>query len=212
MFEFIADLDNYFCEKYANYDRLCVLPEYKMPKMQTSEIRADGRMYAYTLPLNTMRLAKQEKKAELLALLKEQMLDKTYSFSFRPLGFFHRILNKYGKKGFVKNLKATLSKYNLTEVEAGEPLNIHPKIWRNIYKGNYLPTKNLLFSLAITTHMNIEDLLKLMQICGVWLDYTIVKDVVLSYLIEQKIFNPSMVAAALKEYKVENLFIKEIEE
>ena len=57
MYDFIADLDEYFCEKYANYDKLCVLDGYRMPKMQTSEVRADGRTYAYTLPANTMRLA-----------------------------------------------------------------------------------------------------------------------------------------------------------
>ena len=99
MFEFIADLDNYFCEKYANYDKLCVLEGYKMPKMQTTKVREDGRTYAYTLPSNTMRLANQEKKAEILVLLKEKITDKTFSFSFKPLDFFSRIPNKYAKKG-----------------------------------------------------------------------------------------------------------------
>ena len=66
MFDFIADLDEYFCEKYANYDKLCVLQGYKMPKMQDTEVRTDGRTYAYTLPTNTLRLALQENKTELL--------------------------------------------------------------------------------------------------------------------------------------------------
>ena len=67
MYDFIADLDGYFCEKYANYDKLCILPGYKMPLMQASEVRADGRTYSYTLPSSTMRLAAQEKKTELLS-------------------------------------------------------------------------------------------------------------------------------------------------
>ena len=102
MYDFIADLDEYFCEKYANYDKLCVLDGYRMPKMQTSEVRADGRTYAYTLPANTMRLALQENKAELLIELKKQMFDKTVSFSFRPLHFFARCKNKLSKFGFPK--------------------------------------------------------------------------------------------------------------
>ena len=56
------DFDGYFCEKYANYDKLCVLPGYKMPLMQASEVDAFGRTRAYTLPADTMRLALQEKK------------------------------------------------------------------------------------------------------------------------------------------------------
>ena len=71
MFDFIADLDEYFCEKYANYDKLCVLKGYRMPKMQDTKVGADGRTYAYTLPANTMRLALQENKAELLKTLKK---------------------------------------------------------------------------------------------------------------------------------------------
>ena len=81
----LTDLDEYFCKKYANYDKLCTLPGYRMPKMQTSEVREDGRTYAYTLPANTMRLALQENNAELLADLKTKLQDKTFSFSFTPL-------------------------------------------------------------------------------------------------------------------------------
>ena len=84
MYEFIADLDEYFCEKYANYDRLCVLSGYKMPLMQTSTVDEFGRTRAYTLPAETMRLALQENKADLLKQLKSRMTDATFSFSFRP--------------------------------------------------------------------------------------------------------------------------------
>ena len=87
MFDFIADLDAYFCEKYANYDKLCVLPGYRMPKMHATKIDEFGRTYAYTLPANTMRLATQENKDELLKTLKAQIFDRTFSFSFLPLGF-----------------------------------------------------------------------------------------------------------------------------
>ena len=88
MYDFIADLDAFFCEKYADYDRICILPGYRMPVMQATETRADGRTYGYTLPSETMRLALQEQKDELLKTLKSQMVDKTFSFSFQPVGFF----------------------------------------------------------------------------------------------------------------------------
>lgn len=208
MFDFIADLDEYFCEKYANYDKLCVLPGYRMPVMHATEVRADGRTYSYTLPSDTMRLAKQENKAELLKALKEQMFDKTFSFSFRPLKFFTALKNKCSKYGFPKIFALTMNKYNLTTIAACEGLNVAPEIWQKICKGKFLPTKNLLFSLALTAHLSLDDMKNLLTVCGYELDFAVEKDVVMSYLIGKKVFNAEMVKAALAEYKVSNLFIK----
>mgnify|MGYP006896614315 CR=1 FL=1 len=209
MFDFIADLDAYFCETYANYDKLCVLKGYRMPKMQDSKIDEFGRTYAYTLPASTMRLSLQENKAEILKTLKTQLLDKTFSFSFRPLGFFARLKNKISAYGFLKWFKETLKKYNVTPMEAGEQLQIEPKIWKEICKGNFMPTKNTLLSLALTVNLSIEDTENLLLVCGYDFDYRVVKDVVISYLLTQKVFNRDMIDLALKEYKVENLFLKE---
>lgn len=208
MFDFIADLDAYFCETYANYDKLCVLKGYRMPKMQDTKIDEFGRTYAYTLPANTMRLALQENKAELLKALKTQMRDKTFSFSFRPLGFFARLKNKFSRNGTNKCLKETLKRYNVGLVEAGEQLQIEPKIWKEICKGNFSLTKNTVLSLALTSNLSMEDTENLLFVCGYEFDYTIVKDVVISYLLTQKVFNRAMIDAALEEYKVENLFLK----
>lgn len=208
MFDFIADLDEYFCEKYANYDKICVLPGYRMPKMHATKIDEFGRTYAYTLPANTMRLATQENKTELLQALKKQISDKTFSFSFAPLSFFAKWKNKCSKYGFVKAFKGVLSRYNLSEAEACEGLEIAPEIWKKICKGDFLPTKNLIFSLALTAHISMDDVRLLLAVCEYTLDYAIEKDVVVSYLIEQKVFNRDMVDAALAEYNVGNLFIK----
>lgn len=208
MYDFIADLDEYFCEKYANYDKLCVLDGYRMPKMQTSEVRADGRTYAYTLPANTMRLALQENKAELLIALKKQMFDKTVSFSFRPLHFFARCKNKFSKFGFPKYFRAVLNKYNADEKQVGEELALMPEIWKEICKGNFLPTKNLILSMSMAMHFSLDDTKNLLAVCGYELDYSIVKDVVISYLLTHKVYNADMIDTALKEYKVENLYLK----
>ncbi|MBQ7368949.1 MAG: hypothetical protein IJW60_04510 [Clostridia bacterium] len=207
MFDFIADLDAYFCETYANYDKICVLPNYRMPKMQDSKIDEFGRTYAYTLPANTMRLALQEHKDELLKTLKAQLVDKTFSFSFRPLSFFARMKNKTSRYGFVKWLKAVLRKYNLTTSEAGEKLAVDGNIWKDIVKGNFMPTKNTVFSLALTANLSMEDTENLLLVCGYEFDYTIAKDVVISYLLTQKIYNRPMLDAALAEYKITNLFL-----
>ena len=209
MNDFIADLDAYFCETYANYDKLCVLKGYRMPKMQDCKIDEFGRKRTYTLPANTLRLALQENKGELLQALKAQMRDKTFSFSFRPLGFFARLKNKFSNYGFGRWAKETLKKYNLTLMEAGESLQIEPAIWKEICKGNFKPTKNTVLSLALTVNMGLQDTENLLLACNYQLDDKIVKDVVIKYLLGQKVFNRDMIDVALKEYSVENLFLKE---
>ena len=208
MYDFIADLDEYFCEKYANYDKLCVLPDYKMPLMQASEVREDGRTYAYTLPADTMNLAKQAKKAELLAALKERMADTTFSFSFRVQSFFGKVRNVFSKYGFYKHLNKMLQKYNITDENVLAHLEVSKEIWTGIRKNRFLPTKNLLLSLALTEHISLEDTQVLLTLCEYEMDYTIVKDVVISYLLANKVYNSDMVDSALAEYKVTNLFIR----
>ncbi len=208
MDEFILQLDEYFCDKYANYDKLCLLPDYKMPLMQASEIRADGRTYAYTLPPETMSLSRQAKKAEILAELKKRMVDVTFSFSFRPIGFFRRIKNLFSKYAPHKTLNKILQKYKLTDEELLQNINVSTEIWKGIRKGKYLPSKNLILTLGLVGRFAYEDVQALLRLCEYTLDYTYVKDVVLSYLFKERVFNLTMVKRALQEYKVTNLFLK----
>lgn len=208
MDEFLLQLDEYFCEKYANYDKLCLLPGYKMPMMQASEIRADGRTYAYTLPMETMSLSRQENKAEILAALKERMVDTTFSFSFRPVRLFARVKNLFSAYAPHKMLKTMLEKYKLTDEEVLQSVNVSAEVWNGILRGKYLPSKNMIFSLALVGRLYFEDVQALLSLCGYALDNACVKDVVLSYLLQEKVFNPTMVARALTEYRVDNLFLK----
>lgn len=208
MFDFIVDLDAFFCEKYANYDKLCVLPGYKQPIMQATKVNEDGSTYAYTLPMSTMRLALQEKKEELLKELKTRLVDNTFSFSFFPCGFFRRIKLAFAKDSFHKTFSAVLGKNNLTAEEVGEELNISQEIWTKIVKGKFAPTKNLLFSIALVAHLSVEDTDALMETIGYEWDDSVARDVVIRYLLQQRVYNREMINGALKEYRIENLFLK----
>jgi hypothetical protein len=209
MYNFLNDLDAFFCEKYANYDKLCILPGYKMPKMQDSKVDEYGRVYAYTLPADTMRLALQENMDELLKALKEKMVDKTFSFSFAPLSFFARIKNKTSKKAFLYQFKKVLAAHALSFDEAGAELEVDSGIWKNICKGNFLPTKNLIFSLALTAHLSLEETEWLLASVGYEWDYAVEKDVVITYLLHAKVYNAHMIQEALAEYKIGNMYFKE---
>ena len=208
MFDFIIDLDEYFCEKYAGYDKLSVLPGYKMPMMQATETREDGRTYSYTLPADTMRLSKQENKDALLVELKKRMVDKTFSFSFSIPSFFARIKSFFSKYGFAKNLKKIMGKYGITDEDVLKQVEISPEIWKGIRKNKFLPSKNLLLTLALMWQTSYDDANAMLNLCDFFFDYTIVKDVVIGYLLSRKVYNPEMVQAALEEYQVTNLFFK----
>ena len=154
-----------------------------------------------------MRLALQEEKNELLAKLKSKMVDKTFSFSFTPIGFFSRIRNVFDKYAFLKIFKKVLKKYNIPLGEAFENIAIANEIKEGIIKGCYAPTKNLILSVALTAHFTYEDTQYLLGVLGEEFDFTEVKDVVLAYLLQQKVYNRQMIDAALAEYKVGNLFL-----
>ena len=56
--------------------------------------------------------------------------------------------------------------------------------------------------------MSYEDTRKLLAYCGMEFDYTLEREVVISYLLKQKVFNQEMIKAAFEEYNVSNLFIE----
>ena len=206
-YAFISDLNDYFCEKYANYDKICVLKGYVMPKMQTTERRPDGTDYSYTLPPETMRLSLQKNKAELLAQLKAGLTDFTFSFSFRPLSFFERMRSR-SKYSFKKTFAAVCAKYSLTAEEALSKTDIGEKTKKRLLNGVYNPTKNLLLTLALICGFSMQDTEALLGTCGLSFDYALVKDVTVSYLIANKVHNADMVRAALEEFKVDGLFFR----
>ena len=203
-----TDLDEYFCEKYANYDKLCLLPGYQMPKMQDSKIGDDGLTYSYTLPPETMRLAKQENKQDILREFKKRMFDQTFSFSFSVQSWFIRFINVFRKNTSGKVLRELLKYHNLTEKDAGRMLAIDENVWHGIYRGTFLPTKNTVFSLALVAEFSAREVDELFEVCGYAWDFTLVKDTVLSYLLQNRIYNAEMIKQACQEYSVENLFIR----
>ena len=63
-------------------------------------------------------------------------------------------------------------------------------------------------TIALTAQLSYQDTQALLSLCDYFFDYTIVKDVVVGYLLSRKVYNPAMLQAALEEYKVSNLFFK----
>ena len=208
MFDFINDLDNFFCEKYANYDKICILNGYKRPVMQATRVNEDGSTYSYTLPMERMSLVYQEDKQTLLRELKSKLVDNTFSFSFVPYGFFKKMKLATAEYSFHRRLRAVLAKHNLDMKTLGEELDISAEIWKNIWLGKFAPTKNLVLTIALVAQLSFEDADELLAVSGNLWDYSIPKDVVVVYLLQNQMYNHEMIEAALNEYKIENLFFK----
>ena len=62
--------------------------------------------------------------------------------------------------------------------------------------------------MALTARFSYEDTQVLLGMLGMEFDYTLEREVVIAYLLKQKVFNQEMVKAAFEEYKVSNLFIE----
>lgn len=208
----LTDLDEYFCKKYANYDKLCLLPGYQMPKMQDSKIGEDGLTYTYTLPAETMSLANQKNKAEVLQELKQRLFDQTFSFSFTVQSWFRRFANLFSKNTSKKVIREILQKHGLSVAQAREGLLISEEVWKGICKGTFLPTKNTVLSFALTAQLTFKETSQLFEVCEYEWDYTLAKDTVVSYLLKNRVYNEEIIRQALEEYSVKNLFIRYAEE
>ena len=202
--DYLNALDDYFCARYSDYVKISAIEGFEMPEILF--IAKDGNVARRDS--SCMRLNHQKNAEELLARFKAGLVDTdfTFSFSFRPLK--NKLCDPFRKETFAKCLPAVLAHCNETAASAGEKLAIEPRFWQGIAKGKLYPQKSTVLALALVTHMQTADMLHLLTLCGFSFEPTNVRDVVIEYLLVQKIFNPEMRDACLKEYRIENLPIR----
>lgn len=204
MENYLKSLDEYFCAQYSDYTRLSALEGYEMPRMM--EVGRDGNLSRKDSSL--MRLCYQKNKDEILAIFKAGLADTDFTFNFS----FRSVRDKFGdvfrKYTFAKVLPAALSRAGETAESAGEKLDIEPKFWKLITKGKLYPEKNTVLALALVCRMQTQDAKNLLSVCGYTLSDESVRDVVVQYLIQNKIFNGEMRDKCLAEYRITNLPIK----
>lgn len=201
---FLASLDEYFCANYSDYVRLSALEGYEQPEVLY--IAKDGNVARRDS--SCMRLNKQKDPQALLAQFKAAYVDVEYTFNFSFIPIAERIRDISRKHTFAKTLRAILPKYKETAESVGEKLDIEPRIWKKIAKGKLYPEKCTVLATALVCGLRASDLQSLINVCGFSLDKASVRDVVVSYLVEQKIFNAEMRDRCLSEYKITNLPIR----
>lgn len=201
---YLKALDEYFCAQYSDYTRISAIEGYKMPDMLY--IGKDGNLSRKDS--SKMRIAYQKNKDEILQALKKNLVDTDFTFSFRFRTLREKFSDRFQKYTFSKVLPVALKHCNATAEEAGEKLNIEPLFWQKIVKGKLYPEKNVVLALALVCRMQSQDVQNLLNVCGYSMDAESVRDVVVQYLIEQKIFNEEMRDNCLAEYKITNLPMK----
>ena len=204
---YIRELDEHFCARYSDYVKIAAIEGYSMPDVLY--VAKDGNIARRDS--SCMRLAYQKNPEELLSRFKEGLADTDFTFSFR----FPKIREKLHaffhpkEKTFARLLPEVLARCNETVESAGEKLAIEPRFWKKIAKGKLYPEKGTVIALALVTRMQLADMGTLLEVGGFTFDHANVRDVVVEYLLVQKIFNPEMRDACLKEYCITNLPIAE---
>ncbi len=201
---YLRALDEHFCARYSDYVALSAIEGYTMPEVLY--VAKDGNIARRDA--SCMRLCYQRDPEELLARFKEGLADTNFTFSFTFPSWKDRIRDRFAKHTFAKLLPAALARCGETAESAGEKLAIEPRFWNKIVKGSLYPEKNTVLALAIVTGMQQQDVLNLLAVCGFEIDHANVRDVVMEYLIIQKVTNPAMRDECLSEYKITNLPIK----
>lgn len=204
MENYIEALDEYFCAEYSDYVRISAIEGYKMPEIVY--VGSDGNIARRDS--SCMRICYQPEKAEILKTFKSTLSDTDFSFNFSLIPVSERFRARFGKYTFAKLLPAALRRAGETPESAGAKLAIEEKFWEMIVKGKVYPSKNTVLALALVCRFQQEDTNNLLAVCGMRLDDDSVRDVVVHFLLSQKIFNEEMRDRCLAEYKIENLPIR----
>lgn len=201
MEHYLKSLDEYFCAHYSDYVRLSALEGYKMPDVLF--VASDGNIARKDS--SCMRLCYQEQCEELLKKLKSDLVDTDFTFTFSFPRIADRIRDKFDKYTFAALLPKLLAHSDETVESAGKKLAIEPRFWQKIVKGKLYPEKCTVLALALVCRMQEKDVNDLLAVCGYVLKDDSVRDIVVGYLVKQKIFNEGMRDKCLAEYHIENL-------
>lgn len=203
--DFIADLDEYFAKNYCNYDIISALPSYKAVtvsmllrnynRVENGEQSADERK----------KICSQPEKEQLLIEFKQKYTDTNFSYSFRLAPVRRRLAVFLRFRRCPEQLKKTVVSHGEDLSGFAAKLEIDPYIWKNILRGYYLPEKVLLFKIFLLLGCSGSESSELMNAFGYAFDNTDARDVVVRYLIDYRIFNEEMIAAAFDEYKLRRI-------
>ena len=202
---FISDLNDYFCKRYINFDRISSMPSYESVTI-SMVLKNRNRIEEGAYASNEVRkLAYQPNAAQVLSELKERYVDDNFSFSVRVAPWKTRVAAFFGKSFTGHAVSAVVKKYGEDPSAMAERLGIGEKVWKNVLKGYYIPEKVLLFKLFLLLGMRQEDCNTLMKVCETYFNFEDARDVVVKYLLDYRVFNREMIDAAFDEFHLRRI-------
>lgn len=198
--DFIADLDEYFAKNYSNFDMISALPSYK-PVTVSMLLRNYNRVENGAESADERKkICSQPEKKQILAEFKQKYVDTSFTYSFRIAPVRHRLGVFLHFTRCPEQMKKAVTSRGEDPAEFAEKLDIDPYVWKNILKGYYLPEKVLLFKICLRLGLSSGESGLLMNAFEYTFDFTDARDVVVRYLIDYRIYNEEMIAAAFDEY------------
>lgn len=193
----ISALDEFFAATYCDYVKIRAIEGYEMPEMVY--IGRDGNIQRHEL--TRMLLCHQKDADVLLKRFKEGLIDETFTYSFR----FRTFRELFTRNEFARLAPAALSRCGASWESAAPLLDVEPRFVEKIRRGKLLPEKNFVIALALVTGMEEQDVKNLFSSCGFAFDDECVRDVVVRFLIEQRVVSPELRDACLREYRITDL-------
>ena len=112
-------------------------------------------------------------------------------------------------KKFAYKLADLIAEKGMTSVECYKKANVSKQTWYKIETDpNYKPNKKTVLSFSIALKLNLEQTQSLLNSVGFALSNCSVFDLILSYCIENRIYNVHEIDAILFRYDQETLFSK----
>ncbi len=204
--DLISDLDAFFSKNYCNFDFITALPSYE-PVTVAMLLRSGNRVTEGQQSVNERRkICYQPQKEALLAELKERYVDSSFTYNFSVASLRERMASLFrvrSKGGAL--LLALVERYGETPSAMPEKLGIAPYVWKKILRGYFVPEKVLLFKLCLLLGVSREDSHTLFKMYGAYYDFEDVRDVVVRYLIEYRVFNREMIEKAFAAYNLRQI-------
>ncbi len=205
MQQHIRALDEFFMENYSDFTHLGAVEGYKAPDRIV--LGKDGNMVQR--PESVMLICHQSDPEGVLAALKRGLADTWFSFSFAPVSPFRRFRDRFRRDSFAHLLPQVLARCSETAESAGQKLSLQPEVWKGIVKGQYYPEKGTILALALVCRMSVQDAELLLDARGFALDRKNVRDVVVDFLLRQRVYSPVLRNECLREYAITGMCIKE---
>lgn len=203
---FIRDLNEYFAKRYRNFDRISSMPSYESVTISMVLKNLNRVEEGEQVSDEARKICSQPKAAQVLAELKERYVDDTFTFSFRIAPFRVRLaclLRRRQNSGAL--LASVIRTYGEDPAKMAARLGLAEEDWARVLQGKYIPEKVLLYRLFLLLGMRQEDCDRLMRACEAYYNFEDARDVVVRYLIDYRVYNPEMIAAAFDEFHLRHI-------